>query len=42
VFAVGRNAETTKIGLDKAGVKVNPKNGKVYHDEGEKTNVDHV
>ena len=25
VFAIGRDAETTKIGLDKAGVQVNPK-----------------
>ncbi len=29
VFAIGRDAETTKIGLDAAGVEVNPKNGKV-------------
>jgi len=27
--AVGRTGDTTKIGLDKAGVKVNPKNGKI-------------
>ena len=25
IFAIGRDAETTKIGLDKAGVQVNPK-----------------
>ena len=42
VFAVGRNAETSKIGIDKAGVIINPKNGKILHDDAEKTNVDHV
>ena len=42
VFAVGRNAETSKIGIDKAGVIINPKNGKILHDDSEKTNVDHV
>ena len=42
VFAVGRDAETSKIGIDKAGVAVNPKNGKILHDDCEKTNVDHV
>ena len=42
VFAVGRDAETSKIGIDKAGVAVNPKNGKILHDDCEKTNIDHV
>jgi len=42
VFAVGRNAETSKIGIDKAGVIINPKNGKILHDDSEKTNVDHI
>ena len=42
VFAVGRNAETSKIGIDKAGVIINPKNGKILHDDSEKTNIDHV
>merc|ERR1712117_622198 len=42
VFAVGRNAETSKIGIEKAGVIVNPKNGKILHDDSEKTNVDHI
>lgn len=42
VFAIGRDAETTKIGLDKAGVQVNPKTGKIIHDKREKTSVDHI
>ena len=42
VFAVGRNAETLNIGIDKAGVAVNPKNGKILHDDCEKTNIEHV
>jgi hypothetical protein len=29
MFAVGRNAETTKIGLDKAGVILDKTSGKV-------------
>jgi len=42
VFAIGRDACTGDIGLDKLGVALNPKNGKVLHDAAEKTNVDHV
>ena len=29
VFAIGRDAETKKIGLENAGVQTNPKTGKV-------------
>lgn len=42
IFAIGRNACTSNIGLDKLGVKLNPKNGKILHDDGERTNVPHV
>jgi len=42
IFAIGRNACTNNIGLDKVGVQVNPKNGKILHDDGERTNVPHV
>merc|ERR1712054_512684 len=42
IFAIGRDACTTNIGLDKVGVALNPKNGKVLHDAAEKTNVDNI
>merc|ERR1719427_7063 len=42
IFAIGRDACTQNIGLDKVGVALNPKNGKVLHDEAEKTNVDSI
>jgi len=42
VFAIGRDACTRDIGLDTLGVALNPKNGKVLHDAGERTNVGHV
>jgi len=42
VFAIGRDACTSNIGLDKVGVKLNPKNGKIIHDAAEKSNIDHV
>jgi len=42
VFAIGRDACTANIGLDKVGVNVNPKNGKIIHDTAEKTSADHV
>lgn len=41
LFAIGRTAETSKIGLDKAGVQVDPRNGKI-HTVNERTNVPHV
>jgi len=42
IFAIGRDACTNKIGLDKVGVELNPKNGKVIHNEAEQTNVPHI
>jgi len=42
IFAIGRDACTNKIGLDKVGVKLNPKNGKVVHNEAEQTNVPNI
>uniref|UniRef100_A0A8C9WHM7 Thioredoxin reductase 3 n=1 Tax=Scleropages formosus TaxID=113540 RepID=A0A8C9WHM7_SCLFO len=42
LIAVGRNACTSKIGLDKAGVKVNEKNGKIPVNDEEQTNVPHI
>uniref|UniRef100_A0AAQ5XDE4 Thioredoxin-disulfide reductase n=1 Tax=Amphiprion ocellaris TaxID=80972 RepID=A0AAQ5XDE4_AMPOC len=42
LIAVGRDACTDKIGLDKTGVKVNPKNGKIPVNDEEQTNVPHI
>uniref|UniRef100_A0A8C5A2U7 thioredoxin-disulfide reductase (NADPH) n=1 Tax=Gadus morhua TaxID=8049 RepID=A0A8C5A2U7_GADMO len=42
LIAVGRDACTDKIGLAQAGVKVNPKNGKVPVDDEEQTNVPYI
>jgi len=42
IFAIGRDACTSKIGLDKVGVQLNPKNGKILHDDKEQTNVPHI
>ncbi|XP_038872335.1 thioredoxin reductase 1, cytoplasmic-like [Salvelinus namaycush] len=42
LIAVGRDACTRKIGLDQAGVKVNPKNGKIPVNDEEQTNVPHI
>ena len=42
LLAVGRDACTSDLGLDKAGVEVNPKNGKINCGEGEQTNVPHI
>lgn len=42
LIAVGRDACTDKIGLDKAGVKVNPINGKIPVNDEEQTNVPHI
>uniref|UniRef100_A0A4W6FHT9 thioredoxin-disulfide reductase (NADPH) n=1 Tax=Lates calcarifer TaxID=8187 RepID=A0A4W6FHT9_LATCA len=42
LIAVGRDACTDKIGLDKAGVKVNSKNGKIPVNDEEQTNVPHI
>ncbi|XP_034023308.1 thioredoxin reductase 3 [Thalassophryne amazonica] len=42
LIAVGRDACTDKIALDKAGVKVNAKNGKIPVNDEEQTNVPHI
>jgi len=42
VFAIGRDACTKNIGLEAVGVAVNPKNGKILHDEREATNVPNI
>nr|WEY08176.1 thioredoxin reductase 3 [Heteropneustes fossilis]BAQ02337.1 thioredoxin reductase 3-like [Clarias batrachus] len=42
LIAVGRDACTGTIGLDKAGVIVNSKNGKIPVNDGEQTNIPHV
>ncbi|XP_077459078.1 thioredoxin reductase 3 [Stigmatopora argus] len=42
LIAVGRDACTDKIGLEKIGVKVNPKNGKIPVNDEEQTNVPHI
>jgi len=42
IFAIGRDACTKNIGLEAAGVAINPKNGKVLHDEREATNVPNI
>uniref|UniRef100_A0A671KP31 thioredoxin-disulfide reductase (NADPH) n=1 Tax=Sinocyclocheilus anshuiensis TaxID=1608454 RepID=A0A671KP31_9TELE len=42
LIAVGRDAYTGKIGLDKAGVEVNAKNGKIPVNDEEQTNVPHI
>ncbi|XP_078270391.1 thioredoxin reductase 1, cytoplasmic-like [Rhinoraja longicauda] len=42
IIAVGREACTKRIGLDKVGVTLNDKNGKILVDSEERTNVPHV
>ncbi|TRY88517.1 hypothetical protein DNTS_020680 [Danionella cerebrum] len=42
LIAVGRDACTGTIGLDKAGVKVNEKSGKIPVNDEEQTNVPHI
>ena len=42
IFAIGRDAETAKLGLDKVLVKLNPSNGKVITDEHEQSSAEHV
>jgi len=42
LFAVGRQADTEKLGADTVGVKINPKNKKCIVDEGEATNIPHI
>jgi len=42
IFAIGRDACTKSIGLDTVGVALNPKSGKVLHDEREATNIPNI
>jgi len=42
IFAIGRDACTGGIGLDKVGVQLNPKNGKILHDSKEQTNIANI
>ncbi|XP_060622182.1 thioredoxin reductase 3 [Anolis sagrei] len=42
LIAVGRDACTRNIGLDKIGVNINPKNGKIPVSDEEQTNVPYV
>jgi glutathione reductase (NADPH) len=42
LWAVGRHANTEKLGLDKAGVKINEKNGDVIADDYQNTNIDNI
>ncbi|KAJ9125322.1 hypothetical protein QFC22_000279 [Naganishia vaughanmartiniae] len=42
LWAVGRHANTEKLGLDKAGVKINEKNGDVIADAYQNTNVENI
>eukprot|EP00092_Neocalanus_flemingeri_P022847 GFUD01024773.1.p1 GENE.GFUD01024773.1~~GFUD01024773.1.p1 ORF type:complete len:685 (-),score=192.22 GFUD01024773.1:237-2291(-) len=42
IYAIGRDACTANIGLDKVGVQLNPKNGKILHDTKEQTNVPNI
>ena len=41
IFAVGREAQTTNLGLNSIGVEMNPKNGKIL-ERNEQTNVNNV
>ena len=42
LFAIGRDACTDKIGLDKVEVKTNPKNGKIFVNEKDGSNIPYV
>jgi len=42
IFAIGRDACTSGLGLEEIGVELNPKNRKVLHDASEKTSVDNI
>eukprot|EP00747_Dinoflagellata_sp_TGD_P125774 gnl/TRDRNA2_/TRDRNA2_174204_c0_seq2.p1 gnl/TRDRNA2_/TRDRNA2_174204_c0~~gnl/TRDRNA2_/TRDRNA2_174204_c0_seq2.p1 ORF type:complete len:487 (-),score=129.90 gnl/TRDRNA2_/TRDRNA2_174204_c0_seq2:409-1869(-) len=42
LLAIGRFICSTWLGLDKAGVKMDAKSGKIIADSAEKTNVDHI
>jgi len=42
LFAIGRDACTNKIGIDKVDVKLNPKNGKVIVNEKDRSNIPYI
>eukprot|EP00127_Corallochytrium_limacisporum_P005481 Clim_evm29s206 gene=Clim_evmTU29s206 len=42
LFAIGRKADTDKLGLEKAGVEYTAKSGKIAVDSEERTNVDNI
>ncbi|KAG8455938.1 hypothetical protein GDO86_001945 [Hymenochirus boettgeri] len=42
MWAVGRSADTQHLNLEKAGVKINPENGKIIVDSLEATSVPHI
>lgn len=42
LIAIGRDACTSNLGLEKVGVKVNEKNGKIPVNDEEQTNVPHI
>ncbi|EDQ90922.1 uncharacterized protein MONBRDRAFT_20369 [Monosiga brevicollis MX1] len=42
LFAIGRDACTSTMGLDKAGVQLNERNGKVVANEADQTNVPNI
>ena len=42
VFAIGRDADTSSLGLSEAGVKVNPKNGKIIDNDKEQSSSSNV
>ena len=42
IFAIGRDACKAKISLEGEGVALNPKNGKVLHNELERSGVDNI
>jgi glutathione reductase (NADPH) len=42
MFAIGRHPNVASLGLDKAGVAINPKNGGIATDNWAKTSVPHI
>jgi glutathione reductase (NADPH) len=42
MFAIGRHPNVANLGLEKAGVAINPKNGGIATDEWSKTSVPHI
>jgi thioredoxin reductase (NADPH) len=39
--AIGRSADTAQLGVDRVGIKCNPRNGKIYC-QNEQTNIPHI